>query len=122
MWAKHARGSVIVQNGGRGFAPLEGRFVLVVTTHPGTRKDGKPKVLRGDVDNYAKLIADCLQGILYDNDKQAWSIVGAEGEAWPGPDGGQTIDIVWPESKASVSGAFQAFLTALELGGYVDGS
>ena len=118
QWAKQVAVEVMMQNRGQKQADPKAPFVLVVTTHPGTRKDGKPKVVRGDVDNYAKLVADCLQGILYENDKQSWGIFGAEGESWPNQHGGQTIVIVWPMSRPIVSDALQAFLTAIDPGGY----
>ena len=97
-------------------------FALVVTTHPGTRKDGGARVLRGDVDNLAKLVADALQGILYEDDKQAVLILGAEGNQVAGM-GLQTINIVWLPEDAAVGIATEAtgrLLTALELGGYVE--
>jgi len=95
-------------------------FALVVTNHPGTRKDGKPRILLGDVDNFAKLVADALQDVLFKNDKQGKLILGVEGESVPGY-GKQVIDIVWLPKEGSVAIATDAterLPTALELGGY----
>lgn len=113
-WAESVAAQVLQQGIVVG-AAMDLPFALLVTTHPGTRKDGKPRKLRGDVDNLAKLVADALQGILYHDDRQAVLILGAEGEAVPGP-GRQVIDIVWlPELQAVgiVSGALRALLRAL---------
>ena len=93
-------------------------FVLVVTTHPGTCKGGKPRVLRGDHDNYAKLVADACEGILYANDKQGKIIVGIEGRPVEGM-GLQVLNILWFDEGEDYHPALEdsllALLTALEL-------
>lgn len=92
-------------------------FALVVTTHPGTRKDGKPRTLRGDEDNYAKLVADACEGILYENDKQSKLTTGIEGEPVAGV-GKQVVDILYfdegEDYLPALADAKLALLTALE--------
>ena len=72
-------------------------FALVVTTCPGTTKAGRPRKLRGDHDNYAKLIADACQSLLYENDRQGVLIAGCE-----------------EEPAAAIEDSILALLTALE--------
>jgi Holliday junction resolvase RusA-like endonuclease len=92
-------------------------FALVVTTCPGTTKAGRPRKLRGDHDNYAKLIADACQSLLYENDRQGVLIAGCEGQPVEGM-GLQIIDIVWlePEEEpaAAIEDSILALLTSLE--------
>lgn len=87
--------------------PQDLPFALLVTTHPGTRKDGKPRAMPGDADNLAKLVADALEGILYANDRQGVFIGGIQGEQVDG-EGAQTVDIVYLDPDSVVSTATSA--------------
>jgi Holliday junction resolvase RusA-like endonuclease len=103
--------------------PQDQPFALLVTTHPGTRKDGKPRAMPGDADNLAKLVADALEGILYANDRQGVFIGGIQGEQVDG-EGAQTVDIVYldPESALpAATSAAEALLCAFKAYGVSNG-
>lgn len=63
---------------------FEGPIEVIMTFHPVAtmvtiRERTEPKSpLRGDVDNYGKLVMDGLEGVAYPNDRQVMAIVAAK--------------------------------------------
>jgi Holliday junction resolvase RusA-like endonuclease len=113
-WAQRVALEVKAALAAESFTPPMGlKFVLIVQTSGGIRKDGKPRLTKGDADNLAKLVADALQGIAYHDDNQGAFIGGA---ALPGGAMGQIIDLVWlmpDEARERVEEAVRAMLDSL---------
>lgn len=69
--------------------PITGELCVILILHPRANKDGSASKLRLDIDAFAKWALDCMQLIIYMNDKQVVPLVNDIGPPIIG--GGLTI-------------------------------
>lgn len=84
---RHAAALVINQVLGRNFDPLDGKLAVDIRCFITKPKSSKLEYPRPDVDNYSKAILDSLNGKLWVDDSQIWSLFISKEWAKPGEEG-----------------------------------
>lgn len=73
--AEAAIAAAFTAEAGTGFTPFDGPVVVELVLyksglHVNVRESARRKVLRGDLDNYAKTVLDALNGVAWLDDRQ----------------------------------------------------